>query len=154
MTAAATTAATTTYRLLTEKSTGRIVKSAYVNCGARAAASAASAEIARVKGDFEYAYAQASKDYFNRFEIQERVWTPELADELGQVFEGVHYRPRATKPYPFRAPRASGKPSTELRALRRYLSRLWSNPDHDRLAAALVADIDAAIATWEQPTLI
>ena len=124
------------------------------------------------------ASAHAAEQAAARFEAVERSWTAELERELRELFDSrvhqdvagrwteradttgtyVRWAPFEVKAAPWSAPRATGKPSRDLGVLRRHLigeaERLagWRDAQA-QLAAALVADIDAAAAAWVQPAL-
>lgn len=111
-----------------------------------------------------------------RFRVVELPWSKELEVQLLKLYDSRVHQNRAGRwtaragsrgtyvrwaPFTIipddwsRPPRATGRPSTELKTLRSHLAgqvNSWRE-DIRELAAALVEDIDRVVATWDQPAL-
>ena len=111
-----------------------------------------------------------------RFRVVELPWSKELEVQLLKMYDSRVHQNRAGRltaragspgtyvrwaPFKItpddwsRPPRATGRPSTELKMLRNHLAEQANGwrADIRELAAALVEDIDRAVATWDQPSL-
>lgn len=111
------------------------------------------------------------------FVLEEREWSPELAEELRKIYDSrvyqnvagmwtddkyatgrwVQWKPFTINPVQHGVPpRASGKPSRKLLGELKHLRQLAKDGygQHAALARDMVEEIEHTITLWAQPTLI